>query len=105
MNYPKYIGWLILGAGIILIAWTSFKSYNIFLGKIPPPQIFETEEEEVKKGGTEIEEMVRSHLEKAIPPKSINKLLNLISWSVFAFILIFSGGQIIKPGTRLILQK
>lgn len=104
MNYPKYIGWLFLVSGIVLIVWTSFKSYNIFVGKVPPPEIFKAEEE-FNKGGTEIEEMVRSHLEKAIPPKSINKFFNLISWSVLAFILIFGGGQITRPGIRLILQK
>lgn len=104
MNYPKYIGWLLLISGIILIAWTSLKSYNIFVGKVPPPKIFEAEEEP-EKNLTEIEEMVKGHLEKAIPPRSINKLFNLISWSVLAFILIFSGGQIIKPGTRLIINE
>jgi len=36
------------------------------------------------------------------PPGFISKILNLISWSIFMFILVMGGGKISTLGTQLL---
>ena len=41
----KFVGWGLLVAGIVLICWTLYSSYNIFTGKTLAPEVFETPSE------------------------------------------------------------
>lgn len=110
MNFRKIFGWFLLLAGIIIIFWALYSSYNIFTAKTTAPEIFKTaEKEEVlsqKEGILDIqaqmEEMIGEQLKGILPVDSIPKLLNLIAWSIFAGILIFGGAQISSLGIKLI---
>jgi len=111
MDATKIFGWLLLIAGIILIIWTLFSTYNIFTGERPVPEIFKVaeigkEEEALPKGTFDIqaqmEKMIGEQLKGILPVDTIPRLLNLIVWSMLAGLLIFGGSQISSLGIKLI---
>ena len=109
MNSTKIFGWVLLLAGVLIIVWTLYSSYNIFTGEAAVPEIFEMGKEEAlsQKGGTtdiqaQMEQMIGEQLKGILPADSITKLLNLIIWSMLAFILIFGGTQLASLGIKLI---
>lgn len=108
----KFFGWILLFLGLVTIFWSLYSSYNIFIGTKEPPQIFKIEKEEslskTEKSTLEerlkriVSEKVGEQLKAMIPPGALPKLLNLMAWSMLAFILIFGGTQIATLGIRLI---
>lgn len=113
MKLRKIIGWLTFFAGILIIVFTLYSSYNIFTGKTPVPKFFELEKEtealpqgkfptspaELQK---ELGKMVVEQLEELLPLNTLPKMLNLAVWSMLAGILIFGGAQISNLGIKLI---
>ena len=109
----KLLGWAIFFIGLGIIFWAVFSSYNIFTAKTQAPDIFKIVEEEVTtptKGKTptaqeeiqkELQNAMAEQLKGLIPADTLPKLLNLLSWSIFAGILFFSGAQIAGLGIRL----
>jgi len=114
MNFTKIFGWILLLAGILIIFWALYSSYNIFTGKSAMPEIFSSAAESyggssVAPGvGKEMEiqaqmkEMIGEQLKGFIPLDTIPKILNLAIWSMLAGILIFGGAQISNLGIKLI---
>ncbi len=113
MNFKRTIGWIMFFSGILIIVFTLYRSYNIFTGKLPPPEIFKIEEKTTipskKKVPTTLEEMqqqigeiLAEQLKEIFPRESTTKILNLISWSILTGILIFGGGQISSLGIKLL---
>jgi hypothetical protein len=115
MNITKIFGWVLLIAGLLIIGWTFYSSYNIFTGKTSAPEIFKmptekaqappakgkipTTPQEIQK---ELEKLMTEQLKEMLPPDTLARLLNLISWSMLAGILIFGGSQISNLGIKLI---
>lgn len=115
MKSLKIFGWSLLILGLAVIFYSLFNSYNIFTGKSQPPTVFKIEEkektispqEETAQGPKEtaeklVEEKVQEQLEAMIPKDALPKLLNLVTWSILAGILIFGGTQISGLGINLI---
>jgi len=126
MKARKIIGWLLLFVGLIIIFYSLFASYNIFTGNSPGPTVFKMPEKEMvlpQKGeaqalegqveedksssppfatSREMQEMIGEQLKGMLPVDFIPKLLNLLSWSIMAGILIFAGTQISSLGIKLI---
>jgi hypothetical protein len=113
MNAKKIIGWITFLAGIMIILFTLYRSYNIFTGKSPPPELFKPSGKEIalqkKKAPTSLEELQKQigeilaeQLREIFPTESITKILNLVSWSILAGILIFGGSQISSLGIKLL---
>jgi hypothetical protein len=109
----NFFGWVLLLAGLATISWVIYSSYNIFTAKTAPVQIFKIEKKETLsvKGKTpttptelqkEMERMISEQLKELIPAETLNTLLNLIAWSIFAGILIFAGAQISGLGIKMI---
>lgn len=111
----KICGWGLLIAGVIIIGWTLYSSYNIFMGRADVPEIFEIEEEATgtttQAGKTpasptevqqEMEKMIGEQLKGILPTDVLPKILDLAVWSMLAFILIFGGSQISNLGIKLI---
>lgn len=109
----KIFGWILLVAGILIIGWTLIFSYNIFTGKAVAPEIFKTEIKEFSPSDgkvpttpaelqKEMEKMVGEQMRELIPVDIVPKILNLVVWSIFAFILIFGGSQISSLGIKLL---
>ena len=110
MKARKIIGWLLLLVGLIIIFYSLFTSYNIFTGKSLGPTVFKMPEKETvlpQKGKDQalegqMQEMMGEQLKEMLPVDFIPKLLNLLSWSIMAGIMIFAGTQISSLGIRLI---
>lgn len=103
----KFSGLFLLLLGLIVIFYSIFSSYNIFTARALPPEIFKVEIETPSQKGAgsiegQIEEMIGEQLKDILPVGSVSTLLNLISWSIFAGILIFAGAQISSLGIKLI---
>ena len=115
-NVQNLSGWILILVGLIIIAWTLYSSFNIFMAKAIAPQIFKIEKSEKESMGPdrakapdnfiEVQEqagkIIGEQLKELIPLGSSATILNLISWSIFAGILIFTGGQISSLGIKLI---
>lgn len=110
----KIFGFILLFLGLVIIGGTLYHSYNIFTGKITMPEIFKTpqiEQTTPSKNKTtdlqkQLEEQMAQTVQKQIsqilPQGSVPKLLNLISWSVLAGILLLGGSQIAGLGIKLL---
>jgi hypothetical protein len=111
MVINKIFGIILLILGLLIIGWGLYSSYNIFKGNQVMPEVFRSNEIDLgqNKDSTinpqdvqkQMEETVNAQLSKIIPSGSMLKLLNLISWSLFAWILIMGGGKIASIGVKL----
>ncbi len=113
MKFKKTFGWILFLAGVLIIFWSLWSSYNIFSGKKPAPQLFAIESSQgiqkqikkidlQKKPEEEIKRLIEEQINKIIPPEIFSKIFNLISWSVLAGLLIFGGSRISGLGIKLI---
>lgn len=117
MTGNKIFGGILLVLGVFIILWGLYSSYSIFKGDAVLPQVFRSAElmgedvvieesdsigltpEEIQKS---MENVVGDQLAKMFPPGVFLKLLNLISWSIFAWILIMGGGKIAFLGVKML---
>lgn len=102
----KILGITLIILGLAVIAYGLYTSFNIFSGKAAPPEIFKTSPPTQGAGSQDIQgqlqDMVGEQLKGLLPVNSITTLLNLISWSIFAGLLIFGGVQIAGLGIKLL---
>ncbi len=112
----KAIGSLLLIIGIGIIMYTLFISYEIVSGERSLPDIFPAflKKEEISsqkeisfsKDLKEMEklqqEMIAEQISKLFPPSYIQRIFNLIAWSIMSAIFIFGGAQLATIGIRLI---
>lgn len=107
----KILGYFLLFGGILIILWSVYASYNIFITKTAAPEIFKIEEKSaltpqkgIKTQTPEdlISQALGEQFGNLLPTGSIPALLNLISWSIFASILIFAGSKISSLGISLV---
>jgi len=110
----KIFGWVLLVAGVLIIGWTLYSSFNIFTGKAETPAFFEMPAEEIEtpaaKGKVpatpeelqeEMGKMISEQLKGFLPTDTVPKMLNLVVWSMLVGLLIFGGGQIAGLGIKL----
>jgi len=106
MKTNKILGLILVLVGVIIILAVLYHSFAIFTGKKEAPEIFKAPvsqtEERPDLMQKEMEKAIGEQIQKMLPADSLEKLLNLISWSVLAGILIFGGAQISSIGTKLL---
>ncbi|MDI6591772.1 MAG: hypothetical protein QME61_02460 [Patescibacteria group bacterium] len=109
LRLQKFTGWVLLLVGVAIIFWSLSSSYNIFTAKTKAPEIFKIEKKETvlpqkepRNLQAQMEEMISKQLKGLIPIQTLPTLLNLISWSIFAGILIFAGAQLAHIGIKLL---
>jgi len=107
-------GWFLLVFGMGIILWTLYSSFNVFTGKTPVPEIFKIEKkveiplpaQAPKTPQAQMEkifqEQIQEQMKGMLPSDVLPRLLNLISWSIFAGIMIFGGSQVASLGIKLI---
>lgn len=113
MNYSlKIAGLIVFLAGLGLIGWTLFSSYNIFTAKSSLPEFFEMpkgeisiQKEDNQDAQAQLQKMIGEQLKGFLPVDAMTKILNLTVWSILAFILIFGGSQISNLGIKLIKKE
>ena len=119
MNPKNIVGWVTFLAGILIISFALYSSYNIFTGKSSVLEFFKIEEKVTQapapsSGGggklptspealqQEIGKMIGEQLKGILPVDTLPKILNLFVWSTLAWILIFGGAQISSLGIKLL---
>jgi len=103
---------VLLAIGLLLILFTLYQSYYIFIGVFSPPLLFKepaplasqkigapANMQDLQK---QLNQDMVALVGQMIPVGALPKALNLISWSILAGILIFGGGQIAGIGVKLI---
>jgi len=109
------MGYILILAGLAIIVFAVFQSYNIYTGKSSAPLVFQAPSaQNVSSGaGLDIEQQIQNQIDQSVqkqlnqilPPAAITKTFNLVSWSFLAFILIFAGGTISGIGVKLIVSE
>ena len=95
-------------SGIVEFEITDDKNENVDLSEIDksrltdPTYLKSLETQQKGATGDLIQEQISSQLKEIIPVGFILKLLNLSSWSLFMFILIFAGSKISILGIKLL---
>lgn len=102
----KILGLMLIIIGLAVIFYGLYSSFNIFSGKVAAPEIF-TIPPAVKSTGSQditsqLQNIIGDQLKNMLPVDSITTFLNLISWSIFAGILVFGGAQISGLGIKLL---
>ena len=109
----KIVGVILFALGLGIVLLVLAESYNIYVEKDELPQLFKTEEfvveeEEYESNGS-IDEQIKNfiqdqtnkQLHEMLPAEAIARVLNLVSWGLFAGIAIFSGSKIAGLGISL----
>ncbi|MDD2731180.1 MAG: hypothetical protein PHW33_03605 [Candidatus Portnoybacteria bacterium] len=101
----KVLGLALIIIGLAVIFYGLYSSFNVFTGKVSAPEIFKITSATESVGSQDIQaqlqNMVAEQLKGMLPVGSITTLFNLISWSIFAGILVFGGAQISGLGIKL----
>ena len=105
METNKIIGYVLLLAGVLLIVMPLWQTYNIFTGKAMPAQVFMrpvalTVNPNVS--GLDIPGQIQNALIRVIPIDFIDNTLNLTTWLLLMWILIYGGGKIAEIGVKLL---
>ena len=108
----KIIGLLLLLLGVAIILYTIYNSYQIFTAKTAAPEIFKQFAVKLNGnqndtgldlgGNLDINKIIGSQVEQLLPTGSVTDILNLVSWSILAGIMIFGGGQVGILGIKLL---
>jgi hypothetical protein len=122
MNTIKDIfGWVLILAGLAVIGWSIYFSYQFFFVKAEFPALFkfpaaaqnvapETKQNIATDSQADVQAQMQKEIGQAtnqavsnmLPADSISKLLNSIAWSIFATFLVYTGAQIAGIGIKLI---
>ena len=112
MNFTKFIGWLTFLAGVSIIIFTLYFSFNVLTGKVELPEFFQSQtvqapasQQETFPGQEEMGRLISEQLKGLLPEGVVPKILNLLVWSILAGILIFGGAQIANLGIKLLNVK
>jgi len=105
METNKIIGYVLLLVGVLLIVMPLWQTYNIFTGKAQPAQVFQKSVAIKTASQTsvlDIQGQMQNALLNILPIDAINNSLNLMSWLILMWVLIYGGGKIADIGVKLI---
>jgi len=97
MDTNKIIGYVLLIVGLLLIIMPIWQTYNIFTGKAMPSQIFMRPvalKANPNVSALDIGGQIQNAFIKILPIDLIDNTLNLASWLLLMWILIYGGGKI-----------
>ena len=99
---------MLLLLGLALVAYSLYASWQIFTARSLPPEIFKAvsvkQESSSKAFGIDLQldKILGSQLQQVLPANAFSQLLNLLSWSIFASLLVFGGTQVSGLGIKLL---
>ena len=105
METNKIIGYVLLLIGVLLIAVPLWQTVNIFTGKAVPPQVFMRPavlKVNDNVSALDIGGQIQNALIRVLPIDFIDNTLNLATWLILAWILIYGGGKISEIGVKLL---
>lgn len=105
METTKILGIILLIVGLLLIILPLWQTYSIFTGKAMPAQVFKKPvvlQMNQNVSALDIQGQIQNALIKVIPIDFIDNTLNLITWLILVWILMYGGGQIAGIGVKLL---
>ncbi len=104
MNINKIIGYTLLFVGILLIIVPLWQTYLIFTGQTMPMQVFKEQKitTTAPNNPLDVQQQMQKALTNVLPMDAINNTLNLATWIMFMWILIFGGGKLAGLGIQLV---
>jgi len=105
METNKIIGYVLLLIGILLIIIPLWHTYNIFTGHATPAQVFMrpvTLKVNDKVSALDIPGQVQNALIRVLPIDFIDSTLDLATWLILAWILVYGGGKLSEIGVKLL---
>lgn len=122
MDFTKIFGWALIFAGLTIIIWPLYFSYNIFQGQSEIPEIFKIEEKMAQEQNVseekfsdipipvgfqkefqeQTEKIIGDQFKELLPVDTLPNFLNLIAWSIIAGLFILGGFQISNLGVKLV---
>ncbi|MCX6721412.1 MAG: hypothetical protein NT026_02315 [Candidatus Staskawiczbacteria bacterium] len=105
METNKIIGYVSLAVGLLLIILPLWQTYSIFTGKSVPAQVFMRPialQVNDKVSALDIPGQIQNALIRVIPIDFIDNTLNLATWLLLLYILIYGGGKIAEIGVKLL---
>ncbi len=123
INPLKIFGWVLLAAGLVLIAYSVKTSYSYFSGhsKFPPlvkdsamPENNAAQSpvvniDDAQAVSAMIQLQVQTSVNKAVgemvPAGSVAELFNASIWTLFATMMIYAGAKISEIGAKLLSAK
>lgn len=107
-NKNKTLGYSLIFLGISMIVVVALYSFLIFTAKAQFPQVFsEAPMSELQKQSAQqdIQKMMIEQISgqvKSVFYDFTPRMMNIISWSIFAWIIIMAGGKISQIGKDLL---
>ncbi len=108
MNINKILGYILLIAGILLIVVPLYQTYQIFTGKVLPVQVFSVQggkqptDTKSPNNPFDLQQQLQKSLMNILPIDLINNTLNLASWMILMWILIYGGSKLAGIGIQLL---
>jgi len=105
MSSNKIVGYILLIIGVLLIVLPLWQTYGIFTGKAMPAQVFvrpTSLKVNQNVSALDIQGQIQNALIKVLPVDFIDNTLNLVTWLLLIWILIYGGGKIAEIGVKLI---
>jgi len=105
MTTSKIAGIVLLTVGVLLIIIPLLQTYNILTGRGVPPQVFVSPEPvkiDKNVGVLDVQGQVQNAVIKVLPVGLINNTLNLTTWLLLMWILMYGGGKIADIGVKLL---
>ena len=111
------IGWVMVVVGLVAIGQSINLSNQYFSGGADFPPVFKTpavkELNAPAAAGQTQQDAVQAQVQQSVnqavgnllPADSIAKMLNILSWSIFATLLVYAGGTITGLGIRFLSSK
>ncbi|MDD5568919.1 MAG: hypothetical protein PHG23_00660 [Candidatus Pacebacteria bacterium] len=101
----QLLGVILIVVGLFVVFWTMYTSYLFFTAQAEFPQVFSNSAAantgNNQAQGTmqdQINAMLGDQMKQFIPEGTVTGLLNITSWSIFAFIFIYGGIKIASLG-------
>ncbi len=101
----RILGYILLTVGLLLIAGPLLQTYLIFTGSAQPPHVFTVPAPVAPDPAAsqfDIQKQMQNALLAILPIELFTNVLNLSSWIMLMFILMFGGKLLAEIGVKLL---
>jgi hypothetical protein len=105
MEINKTIGYALIIVGLLLIILPLWQTYNIFTGNATPAEVFKNPaslDVDPNVSAFDAQGQMQNALIKILPIDFINNTLNLMTWMILLWVLIYGGGKLADIGVKMI---
>lgn len=105
----KLFGWIFIVLGLIVIFFTIFETMSYFKAEKEFPQVFVVEKQVSSNTTGTLDSMMQGlisdQMSSIIGEGTIEKMFNMLAWSMFAFLMIYAGAKVSDIGFKLVKKE